>query len=114
MPDKLDVKPGTLALMILKTLDVLGPLHGYGVARRIEETSKHRLTLNYGTLYPALLKLEQEGFIAAAWGPSENNRRAKFYSLTAAGRKELARETREWHQTADLIAAFLAPRRETT
>ena len=114
MPDKLDVKPGTLALMILKTLDVLGPLHGYGIARRIEETSKHRLTLNYGTLYPALLKLEQEGFIAAAWGPSENNRRAKFYSLTAAGRKELARETREWHQTADLIAAFLAPRRETT
>ena len=114
MPDKLDVKPGTLALMILKTLDVLGPLHGYGIARRIEETSKHRLTLNYGTLYPALLKLEQEGFIAAAWGPSENNRRAKFYSLTVAGRKELARETREWHQTADLIAAFLAPRRETT
>ena len=114
MPDKLDVKPGTLALMILKTLDVLGPLHGYGIARRIEETSKHRLTLNYGTLYPALLKLEQEGFIAAAWGPSENNRRAKFYSLTATGRKELARETREWHQTADLIAAFLAPRRETS
>ena len=114
MPDKLDVKPGTLALMILKTLDVLGPLHGYGIARRIEETSKHRLTLNYGTLYPALLKLEQEGFIAATWGPSENNRRAKFYSLTAAGRKELARETREWHQTADLIAAFLAPRRETS
>jgi transcriptional regulator len=114
LPDKLDVKPGTLALMILKTLDVLGPLHGYGVARRIEETSKHRLTLNYGTLYPALLKLEQEGFIAAAWGPSENNRRAKFYSLTAAGRKALARETREWHQTADLIAAFLAPRRETS
>ena len=114
MPDKLDVKPGTLALMILKTLDVLGPLHGYGIARRIEETSKHRLTLNYGTLYPALLKLEQEGFIAAAWGPSENNRRAKFYSLTAAGRKELVRETREWHQTADLIAAFLAPRRESS
>ena len=114
MPDKLDVKPGTLALMILKTLDVLGPLHGYGVARRIEETSKHRLTLNYGTLYPALLKLEQEGFIAAEWGPSENNRRAKFYSLTAAGRKQLARETREWHQTADLIAAFLTPRRETS
>ena len=114
MPDKLDVKPGTLALMILKTLDVLGPLHGYGIARRIEETSKHRLTLNYGTLYPALLKLEQEGFIAAEWGPSENNRRAKFYSLTAAGRKQLARETREWHQTADLIAAFLTPRRETS
>jgi PadR family transcriptional regulator, regulatory protein PadR len=113
MPDKLDVKQGTLALMILKTLDVLGPLHGYGVARRIEETSKNRLALNYGTLYPALLKLEQEGFIKSAWGQSENNRRAKFYSLTAAGRKQLARETREWNQTADLIAAFLAPKRET-
>ena len=112
MTDKLDVKPGTLALMILRTLDVLGPLHGYGVARRIEETSGNRITLNYGTLYPALLKLEQEGFIAAEWGPSENNRRAKFYSLTAAGRKQLARETREWHQTADLIAAFLTMRPE--
>jgi PadR family transcriptional regulator PadR len=112
MADKLDVQQGTLALMILKTLDVLGPLHGYGVARRIEETSKNRLSLNYGTLYPALLKLEQEGFVSAEWGMSENNRRAKFYSLTAAGRKQLARETREWHQTADLIAAFFAPRRE--
>lgn len=112
MADKLDVKPGTLALMILTTLDVLGSLHGYGVARRIEETSRNRLTLNYGTLYPALLKLEQEGFIKAEWRQSENNRRAKYYSLTAAGRKRLARETREWHETADLIAAFLAPRRE--
>ena len=112
MPEKLDVKQGTLALMILRTLDVLGPLHGYGVARRIEETSRNRLTLNYGTLYPALLKLEQEGFVTSEWGPSENNRRAKFYQLTAAGRKQLARETREWHQTADLIAAFLAMRRE--
>jgi PadR family transcriptional regulator, regulatory protein PadR len=112
MADKLDVKQGTLALMILRTLDVLGPLHGYGIARRIEETSKHRLTLNYGTLYPALLKLEQEGFISAEWGESENNRRAKFYELTPAGRKQLARETREWHQTADLIAAFLAPKWE--
>jgi len=111
MAEKLDVKQGTLALMILKTLEGLGPLHGYGIARRIEETSKNRLTLNYGTLYPALLKLEQEGFISAEWRPSENNRRAKFYALTAAGRKQLARETREWHQTADLIAAFLAPRR---
>src|ERR687889_142876 len=113
MPEKLDVKQGTLALMILRTLEVLGPLHGYGIARRIEETSKHRLTLNYGTLYPALLKLEQEGFVAAEWSQSENNRRAKFYSLTAAGRKQLAREAQQWHQTADLIAAFLAPRRET-
>ncbi len=112
MAEKLEVKQGTLALMILRTLEVLGPLHGYGIARRIEETSKHRLTLNYGTLYPAHLKLEQEGFVKAEWRPSENNRRAKFYSLTAAGRKQLARETREWHQTADLIAAFLAPRRE--
>jgi len=112
MPDKIEVQQGTLALMILKTLEGLGPLHGYGVARRIEEVSKHRLTLNYGTLYPALLKLEQEGFINAEWRQSENNRRAKYYSLTAAGRKQLARETREWHQTADLIAAFLAPKRE--
>ena len=114
MADKLEVQPGTLALMILRTLEVLGPLHGYGVARRIEETSKHRLTLNYGTLYPALVKLEQEGFVTAEWRPSENNRRAKYYSLTSAGRKQLARETREWHETADLIAAFLALRGEAT
>ena len=112
MSEKLDVKQGTLALMILTTLDVLGPLHGYGVARRIEETSKNRIALNYGTLYPALLKLEQEGFIKAEWRQSENNRRAKFYSLTPSGRKQLAREAREWNQTADLIAAFLTPRRE--
>lgn len=112
MAERLEVKQGTLALMILRTLQVVGPLHGYGVARRIEETSKHRLTLNYGTLYPALLKLEQEGFVTGEWRQSENNRRAKFYSLTAAGHKQLAREAREWHRTADLIAAFLAPRRE--
>lgn len=112
MAEKLDVKQGTLALMILRTLEALGPLHGYGVARRIEETSKNRITLNYGTLYPALLKLEQEGAIKAEWRQSENNRRAKYYSLTALGRKQLAREAREWHQTADLIAAFLAPRRD--
>ena len=112
MPNKLDVQQGTLALMILKTLEVLGPLHGYGVGRRIEETSKNSLTLNYGTLYPALLKLEQEGLIKAEWRQSENNRRAKFYALTAAGRKQLAREARDWHRTADLIAAFLGPRRE--
>jgi PadR family transcriptional regulator PadR len=112
MAKKLDVKQGTLALMILRTLEALGPLHGYGVARRIEETSKHRITLNYGTLYPALLKLEQEGFVKAEWRQSENNRRAKYYALTAAGRRQLAREAREWHKTADLIAAFLAPRRE--
>jgi transcriptional regulator len=114
MTDKIDIRQGTLALMILRTLEVLGPLHGYGIARRIEEISKHSLTLNYGTLYPALLKLEQEGSIAAEWRQSDNNRRAKFYSLTPAGEKQLARETHEWHRTADLIAAFLAPRRETT
>ena len=114
MPEKLDVQPGTLALMILRTIEVLGPLHGYGVARRIEEISKHRLTLNYGTLYPALVKLEQEGCISAEWRPSENNRRAKFYALTPTGRKQLARETRDWYRTADLIAAFLSTRRETS
>ena len=83
--------------------------HGYGIARRIEETSRGKLTLNYGTLYPALLKLEQEGFIKSEWGESENNRRAKFYRLTAAGKKQLANEARDWQKTADLIAAFLAP-----
>jgi PadR family transcriptional regulator len=108
----MDVQQGTLALMILRTLEVLGSLHGYGIARRIEETSKHRLTLNYGTLYPALLKLEQEGFVSTEWRQSENNRRAKYYALTAAGKKQLARETREWRQTAELIAAFLASPRE--
>lgn len=111
MSGKLDIRQGTLALMILKTVDVLGPLHGYGIARRIEEISRHRLSLNYGTLYPALLKLEQEGFIKAEWRQSENNRRAKYYALTAAGRRQLAREAKEWHQTADLIAAFLAPKK---
>ena len=114
MSERTDVWQGTLALMVLKTLETLGPLHGYGIARRIEQTSGGRLTLNYGTLYPALLKLEQEGDIAAEWRQSENNRRAKFYSLTAAGRKQLAREASEWHKTADLIAAFLSPRRETS
>jgi PadR family transcriptional regulator, regulatory protein PadR len=113
MAEKLDVQQGTLALMILTTLDVLGPLHGYGVARRIEETSGNSLTLNYGTLYPALLKLEQQGFVMAEWGQSENNRKAKFYSLTPAGQKQLAREAREWYRTADLIAAFLATRQES-
>ena len=112
MAPKLDIQQGTLALMVLRTLDVLGPLHGYGIARRIEETSRNRLVLNYGTLYPALVKLEQEGFIKGEWRQSENNRRAKYYGLTAAGRKQLARETREWQATADLIAAFLAPKKE--
>jgi transcriptional regulator len=112
VPPKRDIQKGTLALMILRTLEVLGSLHGYGIARRIEETSKDRLSLNYGTLYPALLKLEQEGFVSAEWRPSENNRKAKYYALTAAGKKRLAREAREWHATTDLIAAFLAPREE--
>ena len=114
MADRLDVQQGTLSLMILRTLDVLGPLHGYGIMRRIEDVSRNQLTLNYGTLYPSLLKLEQEGFIAGDWRASENNRRAKFYALTAAGRKQLARETRDWQRTADLIAAFLAPAEEAT
>jgi PadR family transcriptional regulator, regulatory protein PadR len=108
--DKRDVKQGTLALMVLTTLDVLGPLHGYGIARRIEETSRHRLALNYGTLYPALLKLEQQGFIAAEWGVSDNNRRARFYSLTRAGKKQLARERQAWSETNEIMSWFIAPR----
>jgi PadR family transcriptional regulator PadR len=109
MPDeKLDVLQGTLALMILKTLETMGPLHGYGVARRIEQTSGDLLSVNYGTLYPALLKLEQEGYIASAWGVSDNNRRAKYYRLTRAGRKQVQRETREWEQTTAILARFLA------
>src|SRR5947208_2565104 len=112
MTKKADVWQGTLALMVLKTLDTMGPLHGYGVARRIEQTSGERLLLNYGTLYPALLKLEQEGYISSEWGVSANNRRAKFYSLTRAGRKKLAREASQWEETADIIARFLAPGEE--
>jgi PadR family transcriptional regulator, regulatory protein PadR len=111
--EKLDVQQGTLTLMVLKTIEGMGPLHGYGIARRIEETSGNRLALNYGTLYPALLKLEQEGFIKGEWRTSENNRRARYYALTAAGRKRLARAAREWEQTADIVAAFFAPRPET-
>jgi len=92
---KTDVWQGTLALMILKTLETMGPQHGYGIARRIEQTSGHLLLVNYGTLYPALLKLEQEGYIKSAWGVSDNNRRAKFYQLTRVGKKQVARETRD-------------------
>jgi PadR family transcriptional regulator PadR len=106
--EKLDVLQGTLALMILKTLEVMGPLHGYGIARRIEQTSGDLLSVNYGTLYPALLKLEQEGYIASAWGVSDNNRRAKYYRLTRAGRKQLQREARDWEQTTAILARFLA------
>jgi PadR family transcriptional regulator, regulatory protein PadR len=111
MTGRLDVQQGTLALMVLKTLDVLGPLHGYGIARRIEETSRHRLTVNYGTLYPALLKLEQEGCIRGEWGISDSNRKAKIYTLTRAGRRQLARETRHWQQTSAILAGFLTPSR---
>ncbi|HEY7409378.1 MAG TPA: PadR family transcriptional regulator [Vicinamibacteria bacterium] len=108
MGEKLDVQPGTLALMALKTLEAMGPLHGYGIGRRIEQTSGGLLTINYGTLYPALLRLEQEGFIASEWGVSENNRRAKYYRLTRAGRKQVAKEARDWQQTAAVLARFFA------
>ena len=109
MSDKTEVWQGTLALMVLKTLEAMGPLHGYGIARRIEQTSGDALALNYGTLYPALLKLEQEGSIASEWGTSENNRKAKYYRLTRAGRRELARAAAEWQQTTDILARFLTP-----
>ena len=104
---KASVLQGTLALMILKTLETMGPLHGYGIARRIEQTSGDRHALNYGTIYPALLKLEQEGVIASDWGVSDNNRKAKFYRLTRAGHRQLERETRDWRETAAILARFL-------
>ena len=112
MGEKKDVLQGTLALMILKTLEALGPLHGYGIARRIEQTSGDLLSLNYGTLYPALLKLEQEGFISAEWGVSDNNRKAKYYKLTRAGHRQLERETREWNETTAILQRFLAANEE--
>jgi PadR family transcriptional regulator, regulatory protein PadR len=106
MPEKPDVLQGTLALMVLKTLDLLGPVHGYGIARRIEQISGDLLAVNQGTLYPLLLKLEHEGAIASDWGTSENNRRARFYRLTRAGHKQLQTETRDWEQMAAIIARF--------
>src|SRR5947209_19377981 len=106
MGHKVDVQQGTLALMILKTLEVLGPLHGYGIARRIEQISGDVLAVNQGTLYPVLLRLEQEGAIASEWGASENNRRARFYRLTRAGQKLLQAETRDWEQTDAIIGRF--------
>ena len=109
---KRDVQQGTLALMVLKTLDVLGPLHGYGLARRIEQISGDLLSVNKGTLYPLLLKLEQEGAIASDWGPSENNRRARFYRLTNGGRKQLQTERRNWEQTMAVIERFFAAKSE--
>ena len=113
MGNRTDVWQGTLALMVLKTLETMGPLHGYGIARRIEQTSGNLLLVNYGTLYPALLKLEQEGWISSAWGVSENNRKAKFYKLTRAGRKQLEREQRDWEQATAIVARFLSPLEET-
>ena len=109
MNDKSDVWQGTLALMILKTLEAMGPLHGYGIARRIEQTSGDRLAINYGTVYPALLKLEQEGYIASEWGVSDNNRKAKYYRLTRAGRKQVSKEARQWEETSAIMARFLNP-----
>ncbi len=109
MDKKADVWQGTLALMILKTLESMGPLHGYGIARRIEQISGDRLSVNYGTIYPALLKLQQEGYIASKWGVSDNNRKAKFYSLTRAGHKQVEKETRDWKQTTAILDRFLAP-----
>jgi PadR family transcriptional regulator PadR len=109
MDKKTDVWQGTLALMALRTLETIGPLHGYGIARRIEQTSGGALLVNYGTLYPALLKLEQEGYIASEWGVSDNNRKAKYYRLTRAGRKQLERAARQWEQTTEIMARFLAP-----
>ena len=108
MKEKTEVLQGTLALMVLKTLEVLGPLHGYGIARRIEQISGDLLSVNQGTLYPVLLKLEQEGSIASQWGASENNRKARFYRLTRDGKKRLQAETRGWEQTAAIIGRFFA------
>ncbi len=113
MKDKADVWQGTLALMVLKTLETLGPMHGYGIARRIEQTSAHHLVVNYGTLYPALLKLEQEGYIESEWGISENNRKAKYYRLTRPGRKQVAKEARDWARTTAILARFLQPKEES-
>ncbi len=108
MKEKSDVWQGTLSLMVLKTLNLLGPQHGYGIARRIEQTSENLLAINHGTLYPVLLKLEQEGSIAAEWGVSENNRKAKFYRITRTGKKDLAEEEREWQRTTEIMARFSA------
>jgi transcriptional regulator len=107
MADKIDVWLGTMTLMVLKTLRVMGPMHGYGMARRIEQISGKQLLVNYGTLYPALLRMEQEGYISSKWGSSDNNRRAKFYSLTRSGRRYLEKETKNWRATAVVVDRFL-------
>jgi len=112
MKQKTDVKQGTLALMVLKTLEVLGPLHGYGIARRIEQISGELLSVNQGTLYPVLLRLEQEGAIESDWGASENNRRARYYHLTREGRRQLKSEVQGWNQTTEIIARFLSAKAE--
>lgn len=109
MGNKHEVLPGTLSLLVLKTLDTLGPLHGYGIARRIEQVSGDLLELNQGTIYPALLKLEQLGWISTKWSVSENNRRAKYYSLTRKGRKQLLTEEEEWRRTSAIVTRFLTP-----
>lgn len=114
MSEKTDVWQGTLALMVLKTLETMGPLHGYGIARRIEQISGDQLALNYGTLYPALLKLEQEGYVTSEWGLSENNRRAKYYRLTRAGRKQLHKEAQEWEQATAILARFMSAEKGST
>jgi PadR family transcriptional regulator, regulatory protein PadR len=114
MSEKADVWQGTLALMVLKTLDAIGPLHGYGIARRIEQTSGDLLSVNYGTLYPALLKLEQEGYISAEWGVSDNNRKARYYKLTRAGKKRIEQEQREWKRATTIMERFLSPPKEAS
>jgi transcriptional regulator len=110
--DKAEVLQGTLILLVLRTLETLGALHGYGIARRIEQISKDVLQLNQGTLYPALLRMEQEGWISSKWGPSEKNRKAKFYSITAAGRRQLAKETEDWRRMSSTIERFLVAEQE--
>jgi len=112
MSEKADVWQGTLALMVLKTLETLGPLHGYGIARRIEQTSAHHLSVNYGTLYPALLKLEQEGYIASEWGTSDNNRKAKFYAITTTGRRQLAKDAHYWERLTGVMDRVMAMGKE--
>jgi transcriptional regulator len=107
MANRAEIPYGTLDLMVLKTLDTLGPQHGYGIARRIEQAAESSLELNQGTIYPALLRLEQKGWIASHWGASENNRKARFYSITRAGRKQLAAETRSWSRTVAMMARLL-------
>jgi PadR family transcriptional regulator PadR len=109
MAENTDVWQGTLALMVLRTLETMGELHGYGIARRIEQVSGSLVSVKYGTLYPALIKLEQEGYIAGAWGVSDNNRKAKYYALTSAGKKHLKKEARQWEKTTTAVSRFFAP-----